>query len=173
MKIKDVKDSISRAKRTVAGFAGLVSPDEIQSVMVELGLIDQFFTKKRVHFPKHFSIITDEDFVRLQEKTPSDTIYCSDTQYDLVVDSIIDMQRRGENFDRFSLPAEVQKLNPEVTSPAVLACLHLWLSLPKPLLGKDGDMFKVKGDIDEFVNDSYIAWNELQDNDLHVTGRRR
>ncbi|MBT6046899.1 hypothetical protein HN803_04625 [candidate division WWE3 bacterium] len=173
MEIKDVKDSISKAKRTVIGFAGLVSPDEIQSVMVELGLIDQFFTRKREAFPKHFSILVDSSFVRLQEKTPTDTIYCSDTQYDVIVKAVIAMQERGENFNRFTLPAEIQKRNPEVTSPAVLACLHFWLSLSNPLLGKDKDLFKIRGDIDEFENDSGVAWNELSENDLHVTGRRK
>ena len=82
------------------------------------------------------------------------------------------MQERGENFNRFTLPAEVQKNHPEVTSPAVLACLHFWLSLSNPILGKEGDMFKIKGDIDDFDNDSCVAWNELSENELHVTGRR-
>jgi hypothetical protein len=174
MKIKDVKDSISRTKKTVQGFDGLVSPDDLKSVLVELGVIDQFFTKRREAFPKHFSILVSGEFVRLQEVTPTDTIYCSDAQYDQVMNSVVEMQRRGENFNRFTLPAEVQKSNPEVTTPAVLACLHLWLSLSNPLLDKSGDMFKIRGEIKEFVNDAGIAWNELLENDLHVKrpGRR-
>ena len=172
MQIKDVKDAIGNVKRTVEGFTGLVSPDEIQSVMAGLGIIDQFFTKERVHFPKHFSIIIDSNFVRLQEVTPSTTCYCSDVQYDIIVKAVVNMQSRGEDFNRFTLPKEIQRNNPEVTTPAILTCLHFWLSLTDPLLGKAVDMFKVRGDIDEFENDSGIAWNELSENDLHVTGRR-
>ena len=50
MKVQDVKESIAKIKRVVTDFAGLVSPDEIQSVLVELGVVDQFFTKERVIF---------------------------------------------------------------------------------------------------------------------------
>jgi len=172
MKVQDVKESIAKIKRVVTDFAGLVSPDEIQSVLVELGVVDQFFTKERVHFPKHFSIKTDRDYIRLQEVTPTDTIYCSDVQYDMIVNAVIDMQLRGENFNRFTLPAKIQKHHPEVTSPAVLACSHFWFSLPNPILGKAGDMFKIRGDIDEFKNDANVAWNELSEKELHVTGRK-
>jgi|10_taG_2_1085330.scaffolds.fasta_scaffold00211_29 hypothetical protein len=174
MKVKDVKDAIGNIKRTVEGFTGLVSPDEIQAVMAGLGTINQFFVKKREAFPKHFSVIVDKSFIRLQEVTPTDTIYCSDSQYDLVVKAIVAMQERGENFNRFTLPAEIQEQHPEVTSPAVLACLHFWFSIPNPILCKEGDMYKIRGDIDEFENDSGIAWNELSENDLRVErpGRR-
>ncbi|MBT6051166.1 MAG: hypothetical protein HOG49_30570 [Candidatus Scalindua sp.] len=172
MKVKDVKASINKIRLIVKGIVNPVNPDDIRSVLVELGIVDKFFTTERIHFPKHFSIIVDGDFIRLQEVTPTNTTYCSDTQYDYIVDAVLDMQERGENFNRFTLPAEVQKNHPEVTSPAVLACLHFWLSLSNPILGKEGDMFKIKGDIDDFDNDSCVAWNELSENELHVTGRR-
>ena len=126
MKVKDVKASINKIRLIVKGIVNPVNPDDIRSVLVELGIVDKFFTTERIHFPKHFSIIVDGDFIRLQEVTPTNTTYCSDTQYDYIVDAVLDMQERGENFNRFLLPKEVQKTHPEVTSPAILACLHFW-----------------------------------------------
>ena len=175
-----VKDSVNKIKRLVNGFSGLAPIEDIQSILVEFRVIEGYFNcsretkKQRVHFPKHFSIKTDRDYIRLQEVTPSETCYCSDVQYDIVASAILYMQERRENFNRFTLPAEIQKSHTEVTTPAVLACLHYWLSMPNPLLAKEKDLFKIKGDIDEFVNDTCVAWDDLADNDLYVpkTGRR-
>jgi len=175
-----VKDSVEKVKRLVNGLSNLIPNEDMQRILVELGVIEGYFTRlnetkeKRVHFPKHFSIETDRDYIKLQEVTPSLTCYCSDSQYDTVVDAVINMQKRGEDFNRFSLLKETNTLDTEVTTPAILACLHYWLSMNDPLLSKEGDMFKISGTIDDFKDDAYVAWNRLDKKDLFVpkTGKR-
>jgi len=176
--LKNLKNSFVKIRKIVTSFSGQVSPDETQVVLAELGILEKFLpqkrvhrpaAKKRIHWPKKFSIATDKNFVRLVEVTPSYEAYCSDTQYDHIVAAIINMQMRGEDFNRFTLPEEVQKDHPEITSPAILACLHLWFSIPTPLLRKNGEMYQIKGRIDDFEHECFLAWDILAAKDLHVT----
>ena len=45
MKVKDVKASINKIRLIVKGIVNPVNPDDIRSVLVELGIVDKFFTQ--------------------------------------------------------------------------------------------------------------------------------
>jgi hypothetical protein len=169
-----VKASLDKIERIVKEFIGRVPTDKIQSVIVELGTIRGYLNcladnkDKRIQFPKKFSIETKRDFIKLQEVTPSTTTYCSDFQYDMIVKAVIALQSRRENFNRWTLQTEAQKVDPRVTVPAVLACMHYWISMPDALLSKSGLMFKISCEVDDFENLSNIAWDDLVEDKLHI-----
>ena len=162
-----IQTSVDKIAKLVEGFVGLAPTEDIQAILLELGAIKGYFaglkTKQveRIHFPKTFSVNKERDFVKLQEKTPSHEIYCTNIQYDTIAETVAEMQSRRENFNRFTLLKEVQKVDSRVTMPAVLVCLHYWLSIDEPLLVKDMDLFKIDCDPEDFKVESAEAWNDV------------
>jgi len=169
-----IKESVNKIKMLVNGFNGLVPAVDIQSVLVELGVIEGYFRRadetkvKRIHFPKKFSIKFSDAFVSLEEWTPSQTTFCTDSQYDSVAKNVAAMQSRGENFNRFTLLDEIHKTDSRVTMPAVLVCLHYWLSMNDPLILKKGDLFAIDCISDEFVDFAGGAWDDVRETPLKV-----
>ena len=174
-------DSVDKIEKVVKGFVGIVPAEDIQHILVELGTIRGYFQRaheikakpNRVHFPKVFSIEQNSDYIKLQEVTPSDTIFCSDTQYDVIVDAVFDMQSRRENFDRWTLQTEANKIDPRITVPAILTCLHLWFSIPAPLLVKEEKILKLRCNVHDFKNQAAEVWNSLIGNDLRIVAPKR
>jgi len=168
-----VKDSVTKIERIVKGFAGIVPAEDVQSVLVELGVIRGYFERadqkpKRIHFPKKFTIEHDRDYIKLQEVTPSETIYCSDSQYDTIVSAAVRMQHRNEDFDRWTLQEEARRTDPRITVPAIITCLHYWASVPSPLIIKNGVTFGFNCTVDEFKNEAGVAWNDLLETPLRI-----
>ena len=169
-----IKDSVEKIRKLVNGFDGLVPTIDIQSILMELGVIQGYFqhvgeTKvQRIHFPKLFSVKLSKDYVSLEEQTPSQTTFCTESQYELISDAVVSMQARGENFDRWTLQEEVNKTDSRVTIPAILVCLHYWLSMSDPLLVKKEALFAIDCDPDEFVEYANGAWDEVNETPLRI-----
>jgi len=169
-----VKDSVEKIKTIVKSFNGLVPAIDMQTILIELGIIEGYFKYpsenkiKRIHFPKTFSVKSSNDFVSLEEETPSQTTFCTDIQYDLVSSAVAAMQARGENFNRWTLQTEVHKNDSRVTIPAILVCLHYWLSMEDPLLLKKGELFTIDCHADEFVEYANGAWDNVYETPLNL-----
>ena len=171
-----LKDAVRKIDRIVRSFEGSVPESEITEVLKQLGIIADCLRRtkspKRVAFPKTFSIENTDDYISMQEETPSTKIFCRDNTYDTVIKAVISIQSRREDFDRFSLLAEAQKTAPRVTMPAVLVCFHYWLSTDIPLLKKQANnLFRINSDVcdvDGFETKANESWDDLDGNDLIV-----
>jgi len=169
MMVKEsVKESVRKIKKLVNSFNGIVPAVDLQNVLAELRTIEGYFQVKRIHFPKRFSVKFSEAFVSLEEQTPSQTTFCTDSQYDSVAKNVAAMQTRGENFNRFTLLEEIHKTDPRVTMPAVLVCLHYWLSMSDPLLLKKEALFTIDSYANEFQSYAAEAWDDVRETPLKV-----
>ena len=168
-----IENAVKEIRSIVNGFNGLVPDSQIQSIFVQLGIIEAYHRGsrqshvKRIPFPKTFSIKTTDDNIKMHEVTPNCDIFCCEDTYDIVVQSVIEMQSRRENFNRFSLLDETRKEESRVTMPALLVCFHYWLSVDTPLLKKQDDgLFSI--DVDDFELAANAAWDDLNGTELVV-----
>lgn len=140
--------------------------------------------RSRRQYPKHFTIQTNPHNNCLQEAFPpteadpdeQPSLFCSEDLYEDIVAGIENMARENKPFDRFDIQEATAEVvmdkmrasgieNPEkpnISIPALLACLHLWLSIPEPLFTKSAtvkDKFEVVGNVDDFEDATDEAWD--------------
>ncbi len=179
-----IEDAVQSINNTVEGFKGLVPDQDIQGIFIQLGIIRAYFSgqkdskKKRTSFPKTFSIKTTDDRISMHEVTPDTKdsigidIFCCEDTYDVVVQSVIDLQSDRQNFNRFTLLEKAKETAPRTTMPALLVCFHYWLSIEEPLLRKQPDgLFCINREVcevEDFELTANEAWNNLEGDPLTV-----
>jgi hypothetical protein len=133
---------------------------------------DIFVRAKRKTFPKTFKIESSGSLDRLVEIVDEgDTIFCTGEVYDVIVDTIQEMFKKDSNasFDRFELFNAVQKHCPQIKLPAILACMHLWMSLENPLIEKDNmQKMRITTGSEDFERMAHDAWDEVNINPLRL-----
>jgi len=148
-------------------------------VLLSLEAVDSLLSKQtrsRKRFPKTFSI-KKGNFDIMEEKiegVDNPPIFCTRIMHDIVVQSAINLQSDDKDFNRFTLLDAAQELNKRITTPAILVCVHYWMSMESPLLyKKDGsDLFALSYGPENFQDDAKRAWEILAECELRLEAPR-
>jgi len=177
-----IKDAINKVR---SNFDFLIEEygilDEHKSdFLLSLEALDSLLNKKtrsKKRFPKIFRIVKGKDHDVMEEQivgVEDGLIFCVRSMHDTIVQAAIKMQSEGKDFNRFTLLEAAQALNNRVSTPAILVCLHYWMSIEDPLLyKKDGsDLFALSCGPENFLDDADRAWDELVEGELRVEAPR-
>jgi len=133
-------------------------------------------TRSRKRFPKTFSINQKGSYDVMEERIDGvdDPIFCSRGMYEIVVQAAVNMQLEGKDFNRYTLEEYGKKFSGRITIPAIMVCLHYWISLKDALLQKrDGsDLFALSCGPECFKESADKAWDMLKECELRIEAPR-